>query len=67
VNIADIRGKDSQELRNDLKDLRKQIFDARFRRASEEVAQNSQFRDARRTIARILTVLRQRELQQGKA
>jgi len=61
VNIADIRGKDSHELHLDLQALRKEIFDLRFRVAAEEVAHTSRYRDARRTIARILTVLGERE------
>ena len=62
MKVSEMRGKDSRELELDLQALRKELFGMRFRAASEEVAQTSRFREIRRTIARIKTVLREREL-----
>ena len=63
MKVAEMRGKDSRELHLDLQGLRKELFDMRFRIASEEVAKTARFRDIRRTIARINTVLREREIE----
>ncbi|MBK8976455.1 MAG: 50S ribosomal protein L29 [Planctomycetes bacterium] len=62
MKLSEIRGKDSRELRLDAQGLHKELFELRFRAASEEVAKTSRFREIRRAIARINTVLREREL-----
>lgn len=62
MKIADIRGKDSRELRLDVQELRKELFDLRLRAAAEEIANSSRFREIRRSVAQINTVLRQREI-----
>ena len=61
MKLAEMRGKDSRELRLDLDTLRKELFQLRFHAASEEVGKPSRFREIRRTVARIHTVLRERE------
>jgi len=62
MKVAEIRGKDSRELKLDMQAMRKSLFDLHFRGASEEISNSSRFRDLRRSIARIHTVLREREL-----
>ncbi len=62
--LEDIRGKDSAELRSDLAELRKEQFSLRFHAAAETVAQTSRHNQIRRSIARILTVLGERDRQQ---
>ncbi|MCC6669707.1 MAG: 50S ribosomal protein L29 [Planctomycetes bacterium] len=61
MKIEEIRGKDSRELSLDLVNLRKEFFGLRFKGASEQIAKTSRFREIRRTIARIHTVLTERE------
>jgi large subunit ribosomal protein L29 len=61
VKLSDIRGKDSRELVLDVQSMRKELFDLRFRVAAEEISNTSRFRDLRRQIARIKTILRERE------
>ena len=63
MKIAEMRGKDSRELRLDLQGMRKELFELRFRATAEEISNTSRFRDLRRTVARIRTVLREREAQ----
>lgn len=60
--LEDLRGKDSRELRMDVQTIRKELFEMRFKSASEEVSEPHRFKGLRKTIARIQTVLRQREL-----
>lgn len=64
MKIAEMRGKDSRELRLDLQALQKELFNMRFRAASEEIAKTSRFREIRRTVARINTVLGERAQQE---
>ncbi|MBX3462398.1 MAG: 50S ribosomal protein L29 [Planctomycetes bacterium] len=59
--IEDIRGQDSTELKAKLSDLRKEQFKLRFHGSAEEVARTTRHREVRRTIARILMVLGERE------
>lgn len=57
--IEEIRGLDSRELRGQLADLRKEQFELRFR--GDQVAKTARHKEIRRTVARILTVLGERE------
>ena len=67
MKISEIRGKDSRELRLEVQAMRKELFELRFRGAAEEISNTSRFRDLRRRIARIHTVLREREIAEQKA
>lgn len=59
--IAEIRGVDSRELQGRLSELRTEQFKLRFHGSTEQVARASRSREIRRAIARILTVLQERE------
>ena len=61
MKLAEIKGKDSRELMLDKQALRKEYFGLKFRAASEEVSNTSRFREIRKTVARINTILAQRE------
>jgi len=61
MKIAEVRGKDSRELNLDIKELLKEQFHLRFKAANEELANTARFRQIRREVAQIKTVLRQRE------
>lgn len=65
--ITEIRGQDTAELKSKLADLRKEQWKLRFRGSDEEVAKNTRHGEIRRTIARILTVLTQRDNEAAKA
>jgi large subunit ribosomal protein L29 len=60
-NIDEIRGRDSRELRLELQEHKKELFQLHFHGAAEAVAKSSRFRQIRRTVARILTVLGERD------
>ena len=64
--LKELRGKDSRELRLDIQELLKEQFTLRFKAANEELANTSRFRQIRRDIAQIKTVLREREIEQAK-
>ena len=59
--ITEIRGEDTAELKAKLNDLRKEQFELRFRGNPDETRNTSRHRQVRRTIARILMVLGERE------
>ncbi len=61
MKFSDIKGKDSRELQLDAQGLRKELFELRLK-APEEIQSPARFRQIRRTIAQIETVLRDREL-----
>ena len=66
MKAADIRTKTDDELKDQLADLRKEAFNLRFQAASGQLEKTSQMRHVRRDIARIKTVLVEREAAQAK-
>lgn len=52
------KGKSAEELQGTVADLKKELFNLRFQKASGELSNTSRFREAKREIARILTHLR---------
>ena len=59
--MTEIRGLDTAELRGKLNDLRKEKFQLRFRGSDEGAPMTNRHRDIRRSIARIMTVLGERD------
>lgn len=62
MKIEQIREKPDADLREELDALRKEIFDRRFKSGQEETDERGKSKKLRREAARILTVLREREL-----
>lgn len=62
MNSREVRSKEDKELRYDLKNLTKELFDLRFQSASENLSNTARIQQIRKDIARILTVMREREL-----
>ena len=60
MTIEEVRGRDTAELRFDLQETRKALFHRRFEPEGES-KDNSSIRELRRSVARILTVLQERE------
>ena len=63
MKIADIRAKTVDQLKEDLTNLRKEQFNLRFQRASGQLENVSRIRIVRRDIAKIMTVLADRQRQ----
>ena len=61
---VDIRAKSEDELRDQLRDLRKEAFNLRFQQASGQLENTSRVRDVRRDIARVQTILSERRTAQ---
>ena len=58
----DIRARAEDDLKREIAALQKDIWNLRFRRGSEKAGDPSKIRTLRRDVARMLTVLREREL-----
>jgi large subunit ribosomal protein L29 len=62
MKIEEIRGKSQEELGSQLEGMKRELFDMRFKSASQSLPDPSRIRALRRTIARMCTVIREREL-----
>jgi large subunit ribosomal protein L29 len=60
TKATDIRPRTDDELSVELDTLGKEIFNLRFQRASGQLENTARFRQARRDIARIKTILGER-------
>lgn len=60
--LREWRNSSDQELEAALDDARKELFNLRFRNATRQLDNTSQLRRVRRDIARIKTLMREREL-----
>lgn len=54
---SDVRAKTVDELKDELVSLKKEQFNLRFQRATQQLENTSQVRKVRRSIARVKTVL----------
>ncbi|MBI3363225.1 MAG: 50S ribosomal protein L29 [Chloroflexi bacterium] len=62
MKVKDIRALGTEEIRAKLEDAREELFKLRFQYASGQLNDVSRLSNARRVIARLETVLREREL-----
>jgi large subunit ribosomal protein L29 len=60
--LKELREKLDSELEFESTELQKELFDLRFKSSSEGLANPSRIRQIRREIARIKTLLRERQL-----
>jgi large subunit ribosomal protein L29 len=65
--MSEYRGMSDEQLDLSLRDLEKNLFHLRFQSATDRLETPSEMRKARREIARIKTVQRERELTKEKA
>ena len=63
MTIKEIRDKDESALKHELVEKQKHLFDLRSQAVTEKLEDPSQLGKTRREIARIKTLLRERELQ----
>ena len=67
MDIAEIRALQTPELEAKLDDAREELFKLRFQFKSGQLTDYSRLSASRRSIARLITVLRERELAAGQA
>lgn len=61
MKIEEIRGKTNDELEYELAQLQKELFDRRFKSATETSTNPARIRQLRRAIARVHTVVHERD------
>jgi len=61
MKAKDVKAKTSDELAVELDQLHKEVFNLRFQKASGQLENTARVREVRRTIARIKTVLGERQ------
>ena len=62
MRVEEIRGKSTDDLKEELDESYKELMFLRFRWATNQITNFNELKTSRRTIARIQTVLREREL-----
>lgn len=60
MDINDIRAKTVDEMGDELVALKKEQFNLRFQRATQQLESTSRVREVRRDIARLKTVMREK-------
>jgi large subunit ribosomal protein L29 len=62
LKAADIRSQKSEELNKQLEDGSKKLLDLRFKLETKQLVNHSQIRQTKKDIARLKTVIREKEL-----
>jgi large subunit ribosomal protein L29 len=63
MTSKEIREKETEHLKHELEEKRKHLFDLRSQAVTEKLEDPSQLRKTRKDIARMQTILRQRDLE----
>ncbi len=63
MKAAEIRKLSTEEIIEKLDEAREQLMRLRFQQVTGELVDTSQFRKTRRLIARLMTILREREIE----
>lgn len=63
MKANELRKMTNEELNEKLYELKKKLMELRFKNAVGNLEKSSEIKETKRTIARILTILRERELQ----
>jgi large subunit ribosomal protein L29 len=63
VKVEEIRALKSGELGKQLEEAHKQLFDLRFRLSTRQLVNHQEIKRIRKDIARISTILREKELE----
>jgi large subunit ribosomal protein L29 len=67
MKVKDVKDMTQQELDRKLTELKGELFNLRFQLATGQLENPMRIREIRRSIARVKTVARERELQDNKA
>ena len=66
MTLKEIREKETDHIRHELAEQQKHLFTLRTQSVTEKLEDPSQLRKARKEIARIKTILRERQLEAAK-
>lgn len=62
MKVQDIRNTETQELLNKVEEYKKELFGLRFEHATGQLEDTARIKKVKKSIARIKTVIREREL-----
>ena len=62
MKASEIRAKSSEELEAEIQNQKENLFNLRFRNRLAQIEDNSQIKKIRRSIARMRTIIRERDL-----
>lgn len=65
MKISEIREMPSEDIRNEVTERRRALFNLRFQKETEQLERPAELRQLKTDIARMLTVLRERELSES--
>ena len=64
MKVKEIRELSTEDIEKKLVETKEELFDLRFQQATGNLEKPSRIRDLRHTVARLKTVLRERELKE---
>jgi large subunit ribosomal protein L29 len=67
MKISDLRDKSDDQLSDELASLKKEQFNLRFQKATGQLENSARAGEVRRDIARIKTLIRERQLKSAQA
>ena len=67
MKAKDIRNLTTTELEKEIKEAKEQLFNLRFQLATGQLEETANIRKVRKTIARLKTIVREREIEEEKA
>lgn len=62
MNVNEMRQKPAEDIRREITAIEREIWKTKFQRGSEKAGDPNKLRTLRREVARMMTVLREREL-----
>lgn len=62
IQIRELRALDDEQLLDKYEDLKEEMYVLRLNHATGELVDTAEFRKTKQTLARVLTILREREL-----
>lgn len=66
MKASEIREKSQTELQEELHELKSELFKLRFQLATNQLENPMKLKEVKRSIARIKTIMREREIQENK-
>ena len=67
MNASEMRNKTPDQLRDQLKLLKKEAFNLRFQAATNQLENTARMRNVRRDVARVNTILNQKAAESAKS
>ena len=67
MKVNEIRNLTTEEINNKISECTEELFNLRFQQANGSLEKPSRIRELRKTVARLKTILRERELEEKEA